>query len=312
MSDLINIVFASDNNYAQHTSVAMASILRTTPDISRVRFFLISDNISVEIKEKICQTVKKMGSEVFFIDMHDARMDEYFISGQISRTAYCRLDMAHLLPQSVKKVIYLDCDLLVKDDIAKLWDIDMEGFPVAAVADLGIMASARSRKQKHNQLGFAYNEDYFNSGVMIFDLEQWREAGYAERVKSLAREHNYVHHDQDALNVLFKGNWKHIPLRWNVIPPIYNLFVKIIINRKYRNMAIAARQDIAIMHYAGGYKPWEYDVNYGFNDYYYNCLEYTEFKDVKMPQMDKRRKHRSILRQMVRLKIADFWQWLFG
>lgn len=57
----------------------------------------------MEIKEKICQTVKKMGSEVSFIDMRDARLDEYFISGQISRTAYCRLDMAHLLPQSVKK-----------------------------------------------------------------------------------------------------------------------------------------------------------------------------------------------------------------
>ena len=68
----------------------------------------------------------------------------------------------------------------------------------------------------------------------------------------------------------------------------------------------------AILHFAGRYKPWEFDSHKGFNDAYYYYLKKTKFADVKMPQPGKNMKGKSIIRQMVRLRIADFWQWLLG
>ena len=103
-----------------------------------------------------------------------------------------------------------------------------------------------------------------------------------------------------------------LPLKWNVIPPVFNLFSKILLNGDLRKNAIAARKDKAILHYAGRYKPWEFDSHKGFNDAYYFYLHQTNFSDVKMPQLGKNMKGKSIIRQMVRLRIADFWQWLWG
>ncbi len=304
----VNIVFASDNNYAQHAAVAMVSILAHTTVPQRVAFYLLDDGIEKSVREKMYATVDRWGASLIFVNVDATVFSEWFISGQLSRTSYFRLEMAKLLPVSVAKVIYLDCDLLVRDDICQLWDIDLQGNPLAAVPDYGIMASSKDWRRKQQTLGMHPEDMYFNAGVLVVDLQQWREHNYGEQVERLASEHNYQHHDQDALNQLFYKQWRVLPLRWNVIPPIWNMLLKVLLRGRFRRPALAARRDIAILHYAGGYKPWEYEEYQAFNSDYYRHLAQSAFCDEVMPQPDKRRKHRSIKRQLRRIQWGDFWQ----
>lgn len=312
MCNFINIIFATDNNYAQHTAVAMASVLLNTKQPEKVRFFVIDDEIKEESKEKISTTVEKLKGHIEFLKIKNSSLEQCFVSGEISRTAYFRIDIANILDKSIEKVIYLDCDLLVYDDITELWNFDMQGKPVAAVCDLGIMASARIRKQKHDCIGLQFDKPYFNSGVLLMDLKQWRENGYAKEIIDIVTHNRLPNHDQDALNKYFSSNWQAMPLRWNVIPPVFNMFLKIVLKPDLRKLAIEAKRNPAIFHYAGGYKPWEYEIHEGFNEKYYEYLTMTEFKDADMPQFDKRRKHRSITRQIWRLRLGEFWTKIFG
>lgn len=311
MDNKINIVFASDNNYAQHTAVAMASVLVNTKVPQRIQFYLIDDEIQPENKEKITKTVQNLGGNIEFIKIKNSRLEDCYVSGELSRASYFRLDIANILDKSIEKIIYLDCDLLVYDDIEKMWQLDMGGKPVAATCDLGIMASARVRKQKNKFIGLPFDAPYFNAGVLIMDLKKWRDGNYAEAIIALATQNKYPNHDQDALNKFFMNNWQEIPLRWDVIPPVFNLFLKIVTKPDLRKKAIEAKLNPAIFHYAGGYKPWEYEIHDGFNDKYYEYLKLTEYKDAKMPQFDKRRKNRSIKRQMLRLKMGNMWAKIF-
>ena len=311
MDNKINIVFASDNNYAQHTAVAMASVLVNTKVPQRIQFYLIDDEIQPGNKEKITKTVQNLGGNIEFIKIKNSRLEDCYVSGELSRASYFRLDIANILDKSIEKIIYLDCDLLVYDDIEKMWQLDMGGKPVAATCDLGIMASARVRKQKNKFIGLPFDAPYFNAGVLIMDLKKWRDGNYAEAIIALATQNKYPNHDQDALNKFFMNNWQEIPLRWDVIPPVFNLFLKILNKPDLRKKAIEAKLNPAIFHYAGGYKPWEYEIHDGFNDKYYEYLKLTEYKDAKMPQFDKRRKNRSIKRQMLRLKMGNMWAKIF-
>ncbi len=312
MDKFINVVFASDNNYAQHTAVAMASVLVNTKVPQKVRFYLIDDEIQNENKAKITKTVQNLGGSVEFIKIKNSRLEDCYVSGELSRASYFRLDIANILDESIEKIIYLDCDLLVYDDIEKMWQLDMGGKPVAATCDLGIMASARVRRQKNQFIGLPFDAPYFNAGVLMMDLKQWRSGNFAESIIALATQNKYPNHDQDALNKFFMNNWQEIPLRWDVIPPVFNLFLKIVTKPALRKKAIEAKLNPAIFHYAGGYKPWEYEIHEGFNEKYYEYLKLTEFKDAKMPQFDKRRKNRSIKRQMLRLKMGNLWAKIFG
>lgn len=311
MDNKINIVFASDNNYAQHTAVAMASVLVNTKVPQKIQFYLIDDEIQQENKEKIIKTVQNLGGNIEFIKIKNSKLEDCYVSGELSRASYFRLDIANILDESIEKIIYLDCDLLVYDDIEKMWQLDMGGKPVAATCDLGIMASARVRKQKNKFIGLPFDTPYFNAGVLIMDLKKWRDGNYAEAIIALATQNKYPNHDQDALNKFFMNNWQEIPLRWDVIPPVFNLFFKILNKPDLRKKAIEAKLNPAIFHYAGGYKPWEYEIHDGFNDKYYEYLKLTEYKDAKMPQFDKRRKNRSIKRQMLRLKMGNMWAKIF-
>lgn len=311
MDNKINIVFASDNNYAQHTAVAMASVLVNTKVPQKIQFYLIDDEIQQKNKEKITKTVQNLGGNIEFIKIKNSKLEDCYVSGELSRASYFRLDIANILGESIEKIIYLDCDLLVYDDIEKMWQLDMGGKPVAATCDLGIMASARVRKQKNKFIGLPFDAPYFNAGVLIMDLKKWRDGNYAEAIIALATQNKYPNHDQDALNKFFMNNWQEIPLRWDVIPPVFNLFLKILNKPDLRKKAIEAKLNPAIFHYAGGYKPWEYEIHDGFNDKYYEYLKLTEYKDAKMPQFDKRRKNRSIKRQMLRLKMGNMWAKIF-
>lgn len=305
--DTINIALAADNNYAQHVSVVIASVMSNT-DTKDVCFYLLSDGIEENKLIRIKNTATRFGAEVCVLDLSKYDMfDNLFTSGHISKAAYFRLDIANLVPQCVKRIIYTDVDLIVRGDIKELWNFEMNGKPLAAVSDLGIMSSERLMKQKHNVLGINTYDDYFNSGVLIIDVEAWRTNSYAKEVIDLASNGNLPHHDQDALNKVFYKKWQPLPLKWNVIPPVYNLFFKILLSGRFRKIALEARQNMSIMHFAGRYKPWEFARQSSFNNEYYDYMAKTDFANEKMPQPGRNMKGKSLTRALWRLKIADFW-----
>lgn len=310
--ETVNICLAADNNYAQHVAVVIASIMSNTT-AEDVCFYLLSDGISDEKKLKIEQTSTQLGAKLEIIELSKLDVfDNLFVSGHISKAAYFRLNIAKLVPQSVKKIIYMDADLVVRGDIKELWNTDIQGKPIAAVPDLGIMSSCRLMEQKHKVLGIGKHDLYFNSGVLIIDVEAWRKNDYAKEGIALAASGNLPHHDQDALNKVFHDNWQALPLKWNVIPPVFNLFMKILLNTKFRQQALEARKNMCIMHYAGRYKPWEFEKQSFFNNEYYGYLAKTEFKNEKMPQPERDMKGKSLTRALWRFRIADFWSTVLG
>ena len=301
--DKINIVLATDKNYAQHAAVTITSILCNTTQQSNIQFYIIDDNIDDDNKTKLQDTVKQFNSNIIFVKIPENSLNQVFVSGGITRAAYFRLAIPNILPKTVNKVIYLDCDLIVLDDIVNLWNLDMCQKPVAATEDFGILSSTSKCREKEINLNWKKEYSYFNSGVLLIDVMLWRKNNYASQLIELVQTHKFRHHDQDALNYLFMNNWTSLPLCWNVIPPVFNMNLSIIKNKIMRQNALKALNNISIIHYAGGYKPWEYKIYKGFNEGYYEYLGKTEYKNAKIPQPNKKTNH-SIIRQLLRLKWA--------
>lgn len=303
MKEPINIVLAADDNYAQHAAVVMASVLQNTQTPEQMYFYVIDDAIREEKQKKLQATAAQWNSTVRFVSLRTEGFEQAYVSGGISRTAYFRLDIPNVLPEEIARAIYLDCDLLVFRDIRDLWDIDLAGKPLGAAADLGVLTSAEKKQDKRVNLDWQEQYSYFNSGVLLLDLGLWRREGYSTQLLELLTQKRYRHHDQDALNELFMGNWQKLPLRWNVIPPVWHMSPRIVKDQTYRQEAKQAVEDLAILHYAGGYKPWEYKAYNGFNEAYYDYLAETAFQDSPMPQISgKKLREHSIRRELWRLR----------
>lgn len=302
----INIVLATDDNYAQHATVAMTSVLVNSKHRENIRFFVINDNISPSKQIKILESIDDLGGKVLFVEANENALNDVYVSGNITRATYLRLDISNILPKGIHKAIYIDCDLLVYQDIYDLWSIDLQGRPLAATEDFGILSSKTKSKEKERNLAWNRTYSYFNAGVLLINLELWRSEDYGSKLINLATSRNFRHHDQDTLNLVFMNNWKLVDLKWNVIPPVFNMSMGVVLNEEIRMKAIDALDDVAILHYAGGYKPWEHNVYKGFNDKYYEYLNLTRFKDAIMPQPNVKKKGKSIVRQLWRLKWANF------
>lgn len=277
--DRISIVFCSDDNFAQHSAATMRSIVEHCSRPAAIDFYYIHDGISEEKQVRLRRTIEGFGATLTFLTPDVSVFKDAFINHYYSSAAYFRLLIPACLPKHLNRCLYLDGDMVVDGDIAELWGTDLDGKPLGAVPDLGVMLSPKRTRAKIKELGLAKSDGYFNSGLLLIDLSAWRSKGFGERAAEVALSKSLKSHDQDALNIVFRGQWKALDFRWNKMPAVYGFSMKLLLHaRKYRK-AIEARKRPGILHYASRHKPWKAQETEGFSTPYYDVLRRTAFAD---------------------------------
>ena len=211
------IVLCADESYIKYASVVMISVLRHTK--ARVRFYLLSDGaLSKASLDKLSYIESTYPNASISHSCHSlARFVSLPTQGENnSHITYLRLLLDSILPQSVSKCVYLDCDVLVCADIAGLFSYELHGALLGAVRDLAFNDASSACR---NHLGF-----YFNAGVLLLDMEKWRESKASRRLFHLIATRPEItqgFHDQNLLNECFCDEVCELPLGWNVIvaPP---------------------------------------------------------------------------------------------
>ena len=211
------IVLCADESYIKYASVVMISVLKHTK--ARVRFYLLSDGaLSKASLDKLSYIESTYPNASISHSCHSlARFASLPTQGENnSHITYLRLLLDSILPQSVSKCVYLDCDVLVCADIAGLFSYELHGALLGAVRDLAFNDASSACR---NHLGF-----YFNAGVLLLDMEKWRESKAGERLFALLEARPQItqgFHDQNLLNECFCDEVCELPFGWNAIaaPP---------------------------------------------------------------------------------------------
>lgn len=238
----IPIFFSTNDNYVKHVCVAIASILDNSK--SEFHFCILASGLCEESKNAIVQTAAGNTVEFISIDKRDFETFNVMLA-HLSIEACYRYLIADLKPE-FDKAIYLDCDLIVLDDIKKLFDTDINGF-YAACGD-EILKTSYCKN-----LGLSR---YFNSGVLLLNCDLMRRDDITrklfEKTTALSGKSKYL--DQDALNIVFAKKLKFFHMRWNATNPIFRKSANVAFLRK---IAKEARENPAIVHFSGPDKPWK-------------------------------------------------------
>lgn len=221
---MINVLFNIDDNYIRQAKAVVRSIKAHTK--SDVRFHIIG--------------VKNVDFEAICYDKPDISMITYpNVMRHITNTATYRL-FAPFILKDLDKVIYLDADLIVLDDIKKLWEYEPEY--IAGVQDPMYIKQANKNNLHHL---------YINSGVMVMNLANIRKLNWLERIKATQNGYNLSLLDQDIINISLQDKIEHLPLKWNVYTKIYP---------ETTYDMIKVREKPSIIHWCGKEKPWNADV----------------------------------------------------
>lgn len=253
---VIPVVTACDNNFAIMAAAFLKSIEANSSDIEHYKIYILANRISSVNKRRLEEASHL---DVQFIDIKDDLLARYPLPDKVDylpKTAYFRL----LIPEifaDFPKIIYLDVDVLVLRDLAELWHLDMAG--AMCLACQCFYREGHRGQQNFQKLGLDEKAPYFNSGMLVMDLEKWRRSEVREKVNSLLNNdlNDPKAMDEEALNVVLYNQWKQIDQRWNYPPHIVD----------EGNLPF-------ILHYIG-FKPMYYDYKTGAQGLFYRYLQGT-------------------------------------
>ncbi len=254
----VTVCCAANDRFVIPLAVTVLSILETLDDRKLV-LYLIDGGIEEESYAKLLQSWDTDRLEIHRIEPDPEVVKDLPLWGRMSIETYYRLAMPDLLPASLEKVIWLDCDTVARRSLTELWDADLGENAILAVQDLVVpYVSSRYGVAPYRDLGLNEHDKHFNAGVMVVNLKWWRE----QHVLDTALEYLRRHHstawfwDQEGLNVALHARWGELDHRWNQIASVCGrAFFKPrhLDDTTYRRLV----EDPYIVHYAGTLKPWK-------------------------------------------------------
>lgn len=278
MSTEIHVAACCDENYIAYAGVMMHSAVQATPGAT-LHFHLINCSIRDESVEKLRTMLEAMGARLTTYTP-DASLYEGLPTLRYGEAVYQRINLPEYIPDSIDKIIYIDSDTLVLQSLMELWSLDLQGNSTGAVENLSPKAC--------RDIGVDRTE-YFNSGVLVMDLNQWRQRRLHRQVTDYARENaaslRFV--DQCSLNAVLQGDWFRLPLKWNQQSDIYKVVIKYREGCSYSvDEMQSAMLEPAIVHFTGKMKPWKLYCFHPFKSCYRKVLAQTPWAGQPYPDAD--------------------------
>lgn len=261
MNDTIPIFFASNDKYVPYLDVAILSIVANSSKNNNYEIIVLKTDISEENQNKLLKHAKE-NVKIRFFDVHDIlepikkTLPDMFY---YTLAAYYRLFIETAFPE-YDKAIYLDCDLVLLSDIAELYNQDVEGYLVAAAYEQNTDRAPAFTNYVETIIGIPH-KTYFNSGVMLMNLKEFRKAKVQEQFLHMLTTYNFdcLAPDQEYLNVICHNRVKHLPTGWNK-----------------HSFPEPPEGELKLCHYALANKPWHYaDTING--EYFWNYAKQSQF-----------------------------------
>lgn len=247
-----DVTINTDDGYVQHAMALLCSLFENNKS-HEIIVHVLTGNLSRDKEDAINALAMRYNSKCLFYHIDNSLLEgvKFRKNRPLSYAAYYRLLLSSVLDTGISRVLYLDCDMIVLDDVSSIFSLEIDDYALAATID-NTPCDDNHRKQLHMQVG----DLTFCSGIMLINLNYWRKHQVEPKLLEYAkrdRERVY-YHDQDALNYVFKHKWFVLPPKWNKYA-YSNWLSKDICFRDYDRYEYMKKP--IVIHYAAlNIKPW--------------------------------------------------------
>jgi lipopolysaccharide biosynthesis glycosyltransferase len=263
------IVFASDDNYAMYLGVTLQSLIDNSNSTNNYDIWVLDSGISDGNKETIQSFIgERKNISIRFFDVSklvEEYKDKFHVEGYWSIAAYYRIFIPQIF-HTYDKMLYLDCDLIINEDVSELFKINLGSNLIGASKCYHICPAENHpccwRDYCKDVLRMKNHDDYFNSGVLLFNVKKMRECAFTTKCLSLKVDHKKLQFAEEGLlNIACEDKVCFIDEKWNV-PWHWNLpqhKFRIVHEPwffKYQGRSLHPY----IIHYTTEQKPWNCEV----------------------------------------------------
>lgn len=282
----VHIVFITDENYAMPTAVAITSLKINKKEYTNYTIHILVNEVSNESESKFLM----LNDENFRINLIHVNLDKVSASLtkkdgdlHVSPAALFKLRLPTIL-KDVGKVLYLDGDILIQDDLLELYNINIKGRYAAVVKDI-----ISERNPNHMKLMDIKHKYYFNSGMMLLNLTKCRRDDMTNKLLEYRKKGKNHFMDQDTLNAVFKENVKYVSYKYNYLNKFHDWWggerLSIFYGELVPEDKIESFKNAVIIHLGSHEKPWKYHMGY-LSKLYKEYYDKSPYKDTKLKLED--------------------------
>jgi lipopolysaccharide biosynthesis glycosyltransferase len=249
------VVLATDSGFLAPVACVLSMLDRHDPDL---RVTILHDAVDAADRLRTTSHLRDR-AKVDWIDVAELLPGHLTVTSHFTRMSYARLICPTAVPPDVRRIVYLDGDLLVRRSLGPLFELDLRDNPLGACVDPNAVTT-QIGLARWVDFGIRPDAPYFNAGVLVIDASSWRRDGIAERSVEFASKHSadLQWADQDVINVLLGERCHRLEAQWNLLWGGWGRRT----SRKRVGDALPAHEleralaDPAIVHFAGSIKPW--------------------------------------------------------
>ena len=281
----MNILYTLNDKFVPQVSAGICSVGENNKDIEKINFYLMSLKITNDNKKKLKNFIKKKyNRDIIYIELDDLNkyFDFDFDTNGWNPIVLARLLLDKLLPSNLDRILYLDGDTIVRGSLKELWNTNMGDKIIAASIEPTI------DKIRKSNLGLE-NKPYYNAGVLLVDLNNWRKYDAGKVVIDFYRKNNgkLFANDQDAINGSLNDKILTLSPKYNFYNIFYQYnykFLSKLCDFKYIDKSTYddALKNPTIIHYLGEERPWRTGNKHKYKNDYLNYLSITPWKNCNI------------------------------
>ena len=275
--ETMNILLTLDRNYLPALPALLKSLFLNNPK-EQIHVYLVHDAMTPDEWEPAHRLCARHLAKLIPIKVGNELFGDAPAGFHYSRAMYYRLLAFKLLPASLNKVLYLDPDILVINQLRPLYTLDLSRHLYAAAAHTGL--TNLSTYVNQIRLNTFDAEYYFNSGVILMNLRRLRrEVNSAKIFEYIASHGNeLILPDQDVFNALYG---KHT---LSLADSLYNYdsrrFEAYLLKSGGEMTMDWVMRNTVILHFCGKRKPWQDSYSGRFGALY---KHYTQLAERRLP-----------------------------
>lgn len=287
---VIPVILSSDNTYSIYMGVLIQSIIQHSSSQNNYDIIILHTDISKENQMLLKRLISgKNNFSIRFADISSQLNNRHFeVWAHYKKYNVYRLVAPEIL-KNYNKAIYFDSDIVVREDIASLYNIDIGKNLIAAVPDIRFHSwnnvdGNNIQNYSRTVLKLPDTHKYFNSGVLIYNLQEFRQEYTSDFLLDYCAQRQWMYIDQDVLNIVCSEKTFYLPMKWNCLITADNYETEKWAPLSMYQDYLSAHKNPFVVHYAGNFLPFrvpEVDLYWYFWEYAKN----TPFYEILLARM---------------------------
>jgi lipopolysaccharide biosynthesis glycosyltransferase len=283
----MNVVYASDNNFVDILGISMISLLENNKN-SEIHIYILADNITTSNQKILEDVANKYHQDITIIPVDVDDFSKVKLNSLTwSKAAFSRMFLGTILEKyDIHKIIYLDCDTIVNNSLKELWKFDLNDKTIGMTIDPVCTAHKKN-------VGLKKGQPYYNSGVLLIDMDKWNENKCEDKLQDFAISANgrtpYV--DQGLINGALNSYIRVLPLKFNVITVYFDYKYEELLHYRRPSGYFYTKEEVEesvkhpyIVHYTKSIfteRPWIVNSNHQMKDLWEKYKRISPWQSAK-------------------------------